>query len=70
MALPAARLGYRKRAVLAADHDAGRWRPGLRRRDLPIAIPDCPMHSTRVNRCVAALSERLPAPTTSIHWHG
>ncbi|MCA9795516.1 MAG: class I SAM-dependent RNA methyltransferase, partial [Candidatus Eremiobacteraeota bacterium] len=53
---------YRDRARLRAEYDGG-WRFGLRRQDEFIAIPDCPLHTARVNRLMAglaALPRQLP----------
>lgn len=56
--------GYRDRVTLHARHDeAGGWRFGLLRRDELIAIHDCPVHSSRVNRLVAVLRGTLPPHT-------
>lgn len=59
------RLGYRDRVTLTAgwaEGEGGRggWRIGLRRRDEVIDIRDCPVHSPRVRRSLAALLRVLP----------
>jgi tRNA/tmRNA/rRNA uracil-C5-methylase (TrmA/RlmC/RlmD family) len=55
--------GYRDRVTLTAGFDAGAgWRFGMMRRDELIPIHDCPVHSARVNRLVAALRASLPSP--------
>jgi tRNA/tmRNA/rRNA uracil-C5-methylase (TrmA/RlmC/RlmD family) len=56
------RVGYRDRVTLTAGYDATGWRFGMMRRDELIPIPDCPVHSRRVNALVAALRSTLPAP--------
>ena len=70
-----ARYGYRDRVTLSArwSVESG-WRFGLMRRDELIAIHDCPVHSSRVNRLVALLVDRLPAfvhlPLAYLHVAG
>lgn len=69
------RYGYRDRVTLNARWDAAHgWRFGLMRRDELIAIPDCPVHSPRVNRLVRLLRERLPpasaVPLAYVHVAG
>lgn len=54
------RWRYRDKAVLHAEWDGGRWRLGLRRRDRVIAIPECPVHSERVNVMARGLTRILP----------
>ena len=62
----ASRYGYRDRATLNARWDpAHGWRFGLMRRDELIPIPDCPVHTRRVNGLLGLLRERLP-PGTSL----
>ncbi|HET7204576.1 MAG TPA: hypothetical protein VFI92_14530, partial [Steroidobacteraceae bacterium] len=70
-----ARYGYRDRVTLTARwSDEAGWRFGLMRRDELIAIPDCPVHTPRVNRVLALLRERLPAfehlPLAYVHVAG
>ena len=60
------RWAYRDRVTLTAqwviDGDAcGEWRIGLMRRDEVIDIRDCPVHSVRVQKALAALLRVLPA---------
>ena len=70
-----ARYGYRDRVTLSArwSVECG-WRFGLMRRDELIAIHDCPVHSSRVNRLVALLVDRLPTfvdlPLAYLHVAG
>lgn len=60
---PERQRGYRERVTLHARHEAASgWSFGLLRRDELIAIHDCPVHSARVNRLVAALRATLPSP--------
>ncbi|MCE3283796.1 MAG: (uracil-5)-methyltransferase [Steroidobacteraceae bacterium] len=71
----AQRFGYRDRVTLNARWDATHgWRFGLMRRDELIPIPDCPVHSPRVNRFGALLRERLPVeadfPLAYVHVAG
>jgi len=55
------RSGYRDRVTLNARWDAlAGWRFGMMRRDELIPIPECPVHSTRVNKLVALLRATLP----------
>ena len=62
---PDRQRGYRDRVTLHARHDAAMgWRFGLLRRDELVAIHECPVHSSRVNRLVAALRDRLPPPAS------
>lgn len=62
----ASRYGYRDRVTLNARWDeAHGWRFGLMRRDELIPIPDCPVHTARVNGLLRLLRERLP-PSTSL----
>ena len=58
-----ARLGYRQRVTLTAEHEeATGWRLGLMQRDELIAIHDCPVHDSRVRALIHHLVGRLPAP--------
>ena len=60
----ASRYGYRDRVTLNARWEpAHGWRFGLMRRDELIAIPDCPVHTPRINRLVRLMHERLPPAT-------
>jgi len=55
------RFGYRDRVTLNARYDeSGSWQFGMMRRDELIPIPECPVHSPRVNRLVALLHATLP----------
>jgi tRNA/tmRNA/rRNA uracil-C5-methylase (TrmA/RlmC/RlmD family) len=70
-----ARQGYRDRVSLNARWDAAQgWRFGLMRRDELIAIPDCPVHTPRVNRLLALLRRNLPEgsllPLAYVHVAG
>ena len=72
---PERQRGYRDRVTLHARFDAATgWRCGLLRRDELIAIHDCPVHSPRVNRLVAALRATLPPaariPLAFVHVAG
>lgn len=51
---------YRDRVRLRAEYDGG-WQFGLRRQDEFIAIPDCPLHTDRVNRLAAGLADLPPS---------
>jgi 23S rRNA (uracil1939-C5)-methyltransferase len=68
------RLGYRDRVTLTARWDTAGWRFGLMRRDELIAIHDCPVHTSRVNRLVALLRRALPPelrlPVAYLHVAG
>jgi 23S rRNA (uracil1939-C5)-methyltransferase len=71
----AARFGYRDRVTLNAGWDEVLgWRFGLMRRDELIAIPDCPVHSARVNALTAVLRNTLPPagqlPVAYVHVAG
>lgn len=59
------RWAYRDRVSLSAQWTAeagsGEWRIGLMHRDEVIDIRDCPVHSSRVRRSLAALLRVLPA---------
>ncbi|HXW09249.1 MAG TPA: hypothetical protein VD737_01420 [Steroidobacteraceae bacterium] len=71
----ASRYGYRDRVTLNARWEpAHGWRFGLMRRDELIAIPDCPVHTTRVNGLLRLLRERLPpfaaVPLAYVHVAG
>jgi tRNA/tmRNA/rRNA uracil-C5-methylase (TrmA/RlmC/RlmD family) len=72
---PERQRGYRDRVTLHARHDDTMgWRFGLLRRDELIAIHDCPVHTPRVNRLVAALRATLPPhahlPLAFVHVAG
>lgn len=55
------RLGYRDKVCLNARHSsAGGWRFGLMDRDELIPIPDCPVHTERVNGVTSVLRQHLP----------
>ena len=58
---PERRLGYRDRVTLTARwaEDSG-WRFGLVRRDVLVAIHECPVHTARVRALVHLLADRLP----------
>lgn len=59
------RYGYRDRITLNARWDPARgWRFGLMRRDELVPIPDCPVHTPRVNGLLRLLRERLPPGNT------
>jgi tRNA/tmRNA/rRNA uracil-C5-methylase (TrmA/RlmC/RlmD family) len=69
------RFGYRDRVTLNARWDASAgWRFGMMRRDELIPIPECPVHSARVNKLVALLQAALPAhakfPLAYLHVAG
>jgi 23S rRNA (uracil1939-C5)-methyltransferase len=71
----ASRYGYRDRVTLNAGWDpANGWRFGLMRRDELIAIPDCPVHTPRVNALLRLLRGRLPPfanlPLAYVHVAG
>jgi tRNA/tmRNA/rRNA uracil-C5-methylase (TrmA/RlmC/RlmD family) len=57
---PAQRWGYRDRVCLSSAWDGKAWRFGLLYRDELVAIPRCPVHSTRVRTVAALLAGALP----------
>ena len=69
-----ARYGYRDRITLNVRWVSEGWQFGLVRRDELIAIPECPVHTPRVNRLVRLLRERLPPsaemPLAYLHVSG
>ncbi len=56
------RLGYRDKVSLHAGYNGDCWDFGLLRRDQLIPIPDCPVHSRRVNDVLRRLAQALPPP--------
>lgn len=56
-----ARWGYRDRTCLAAEWAEEGWRLGLIARERVVPIPDCPVHSPRVQAAAHALANVLPA---------
>jgi len=56
------RRDYRDKVALWAGWQAERWGFGLLADDELIAIPRCPVHSSRVRAVLAALAEHLPPP--------
>jgi 23S rRNA (uracil1939-C5)-methyltransferase len=56
------RLGYRDKVSLHARHNGVAWDFGLLRRDELIPIPQCPVHTPRINRVLQALGRALPPP--------
>lgn len=52
-------LGYRDKVTLATRYNDG-WTAGMMRRDELIPIPNCPIHSARVNQTLALLLPLLP----------
>ncbi len=54
------RWAYRDRSLLSARYLEGHWRFGLLRRDELVPIPDCPVHTPRVNQLLARLAPHLP----------
>jgi tRNA/tmRNA/rRNA uracil-C5-methylase (TrmA/RlmC/RlmD family) len=56
------RLGYRDKVSLHAGYGARGWDFGLLRRDELVPIPDCPVHSERVNAVLRLLGRALPPP--------
>lgn len=56
------RWNYRKKVCLAAEFHEDSWRIGIRKIDSVIAIHDCPVQNTMVNRNIQLLSKSLPPP--------
>lgn len=59
---PDTRLGYRDKALLSCQWSPTGWQFGLRHRDEIIAIPHCPVHSSRIRATMQLLSAHLPGP--------
>jgi 23S rRNA (uracil1939-C5)-methyltransferase len=53
-------FGYREKVSLSTKFDEHKWDIGMWNRDAFIPIPDCPVHSTRVNAVIRILSGSLP----------
>lgn len=54
------RLGYRDKVSLAALYSEDGWKFGMLQRDEVIPIPDCPVHTSVVNRVFRLLAKYLP----------
>ncbi len=54
------RLGYRDCVTLKAAYEYGKWRFGLVKNDNVIPIPECPIHTGRVNRIINSIACLLP----------
>jgi tRNA/tmRNA/rRNA uracil-C5-methylase (TrmA/RlmC/RlmD family) len=55
-----ARWAYRDKVCLKCEWRCGSWQIGMNLGDEVIAIPDCPVHSKRVNATLHTLCEQLP----------
>lgn len=58
---PLQRLGYRRQVSLATQWEVG-WQAGMRKKDMVIPIPHCPVHAPFVNEVMARLLPILPPP--------
>jgi len=54
------RWNYRRKILLTAVEEDNRWNFGMIRRDVFIAIPDCPVHAEATRRLIRLLINVLP----------
>ena len=54
------RWGYRTKVCLSARWENGRWRFGLKKKDMVIPIHDCPVHARQIREAMALFADRLP----------
>lgn len=54
-------FGYREKVSLSAMYNGQNWEFGMWNRDVFISIPDCPVHSPKVNSVVRLFSSILPS---------
>lgn len=57
------RFGYRDKVSLAARYTGFAWEFGVLRHDEMIAIPLCPVHTSRIRTVIALLEKALPPVT-------
>jgi 23S rRNA (uracil1939-C5)-methyltransferase len=57
----AARWAYRDKVCLKCEWRDNGWHIGMSRAERVLAIPDCPVHSTRVRATLRAVRDSLPA---------